>query len=70
MSSIVKGQKCESGWTGDRCGRPLFHPGPHDNERWPPRRVSYPERERWTYQNDTAEANSDGWEEEEPSGVN
>lgn len=25
------GQKCESGWTGDRCTFPLFHEGPHSN---------------------------------------
>lgn len=25
------GPRCESGWTGDRCSRPLFHEGPHNN---------------------------------------
>jgi hypothetical protein len=24
--------RCESGWTGDRCTKPLFHRGPHSNE--------------------------------------
>jgi hypothetical protein len=28
-------RRCESGWTGDRCRRPLFHDGPHSNERAP-----------------------------------
>ena len=26
-------QRCESGWTGDRCTKRLFHTGPHSNER-------------------------------------
>ena len=25
--------RCEMGWTGDRCSRPLFHDGPHSNEK-------------------------------------
>ena len=25
-------ERCESGWTGDRCKLPLFHAGPHSNE--------------------------------------
>lgn len=27
------GPRCESGWTGDRCKLPLFHAGPHSNEK-------------------------------------
>lgn len=25
-------ERCESGWTGDRCTKRLFHAGPHSNE--------------------------------------
>lgn len=25
-------ERCESGWTGDRCSRPLGHDGRHSNE--------------------------------------
>ena len=24
--------RCESGWTGDRCTKRLFHEGPHSND--------------------------------------
>ena len=34
-SGFPEGARCESGWTGDRCALPLFHDGPHDNERQP-----------------------------------
>jgi hypothetical protein len=26
--------RCESGWTGDRCVKPLGHPGAHSNQKY------------------------------------
>jgi len=30
--NAAEGQRCESGWTHDRCTLPLFHGGHHSND--------------------------------------